>query len=108
MITHFIRERVCFCTQDVCGGKTVSNTKLENWTAKNKNVGGPKMDVVNRDEIKKAVKTTGQTDEMSDLLEVIQYIIIEALNNSEYRSFMVKRYLHNYIPQGTFGDVSDY
>lgn len=82
------------------GSNTVSSAKLERWT-KNKNIDGSKVGV-EKSEIRNSVKdATGKPEELSDLLEVIQYIIIDALNNSEYRSFMIKRFLHNYVRQGT-------
>lgn len=39
-------------------------------------------------------------DKVEDLIEVIQYVITNMFNNQEFRTFMIKRFLHNYVSQG--------
>lgn len=52
-------------------------------------------------DVKTNPKLAGNGD-IQDLLEVIQYVITDALNNKEFRQFMIKRFLHNYVPQSTY------
>ncbi|XP_025406692.1 uncharacterized protein LOC112680723 isoform X2 [Sipha flava] len=85
---------------DVCGSKSVSNKELNMWTVDNKDMGVPNMGI-QQDEIKNSLRKTGKLDELGDLLEVVQYIIVDSLNNSEFRSFMIKRFLHNYTSQAS-------
>ncbi|XP_025406691.1 uncharacterized protein LOC112680723 isoform X1 [Sipha flava] len=86
--------------KDVCGSKSVSNKELNMWTVDNKDMGVPNMGI-QQDEIKNSLRKTGKLDELGDLLEVVQYIIVDSLNNSEFRSFMIKRFLHNYTSQAS-------
>lgn len=39
-------------------------------------------------------------DKVEDLIEVIQYVITNTFNNQEFRTFMIKRFLHNYVSEG--------
>jgi len=78
----------------------VSDKKLKNWSEKNEDVN---KNVINLGKVNlkdnKELKKHG--NELKDLLEVIQYVITNAINNNEFRLFLVKRFLHNYVKQGT-------
>ncbi|XP_027846742.2 uncharacterized protein LOC114126898 [Aphis gossypii] len=82
--------------QDVRGGKTVTDKKLKNWTEKKKDIYNNEMDLgeVN---LKDNVKLKEHGNELQDLLEVIQYVITNTINNREFRMFLIKRFLHNYV-----------
>jgi len=77
----------------------VSEKKLKNWGQKNEEVSKKAINL-KKVNLKKNKGLNKHRDELEDLLEVIQYVITDAINNQEFRTFMIKRFLHNYIPQG--------
>lgn len=85
--------------QDVRGGKNVSEKKLNKWSANNGDVNKKDINLKNLS-LKKNKALNEHRHELQDLLEVIQYVITDAINNKEFRTFMIKRFLHNYVPQG--------
>lgn len=78
----------------------MSEQKLKNWGKKNEEVSKKEINL-KEVSLKKNKELNKYRDELEDLLEVIQYVITNAINNQEFRTFMIKRFLHNYIPQGT-------
>ncbi|NP_001155940.1 uncharacterized protein LOC100302326 precursor [Acyrthosiphon pisum] len=86
--------------QDVRGGKTVSEKKLNKWSAKNEDVNKEDINIRNLN-LKKNKALNKHRNKLQDLLEVIQYVITDAINNKEFRTFMIKRFLHNYVPQAS-------
>ncbi|KAL5243310.1 hypothetical protein ACI65C_010720 [Semiaphis heraclei] len=86
--------------QEADGGKTVSEQKLKNWGKKNEEVSKKEINL-KEVSLKKNKELNKYRDELEDLLEVIQYVITNAINNQEFRTFMIKRFLHNYIPQAS-------
>jgi len=77
----------------------VSEKKLNKWSAKNADVNQKDINIRNLN-LKKNKALQEHRNEIQDLLEVIQYVITDAINNKEFRTFMIKRFLHNYVPQG--------
>jgi len=78
----------------------VTDKKLSNWSQNKKDV--LKKDInLNKDNLNEIKELDKYRNELSDLLEVIQYVITNAINNQEFRTFMIKRFLRNYVPQGT-------
>lgn len=53
-------------------------------------------------DVKNDPKLVGKKDEMEGLIEVIQFVVTDSFNNDEFRMFIIKRFLHNYLPQGMF------
>ncbi|KAF0773476.1 ACYPI43360 protein [Aphis craccivora] len=88
--------------QDVRGGKTVTDKKLKNWTEKKGDVYDNQMNFGEVD-LKDNVELKKHGNELEDLLEVIQYVITNTINNREFRMFLIKRFLHNYVK-----DASEY
>ncbi|XP_060868952.1 uncharacterized protein LOC132943844 [Metopolophium dirhodum] len=86
--------------QGVHGGKNVSEKKLNKWSAKNEDVNQKDINIRNLN-LKKIKALKEHRNELQDLLEVIQYVITDAINNKEFRTFMIKRFLHNYVPQAS-------
>ncbi|CAI6345874.1 unnamed protein product [Macrosiphum euphorbiae] len=86
--------------QDVRGGKNVSQKKLNKWSANNGDVNKKDINLQNLN-LKKNKALNEHRHELQDLLEVIQYVITDAINNREFRTFMIKRFLHNYVPQAS-------
>lgn len=77
----------------------MSGKKLKRWTENNENL--KKKDInVEGVNLKKIKALNEHRNELKDLLKIIQYVITNSINNSEFRTFMIKRFLHNYIPQG--------
>jgi len=72
---------------------------LNKWIAKNEDVNKKDINIRNLN-LKKNKSLNEHRNELQDLLEVIQYVITDAMNNKEFRTFMIKRFLHNYVPQG--------
>lgn len=58
------------------------------------------MEKENLEPLKTDLKKSNPADELEKLIDVIQYVITNAINNREFRLFMTKRFLHNYVPQG--------
>jgi len=77
----------------------VTDKKLKNWTEKNGDIYNDEMNVEKVD-LKNNNKLKKYGDELGDLLEVIQYVITNTLNNKEFRMFLIKRFLHNYVKDG--------
>ncbi|KAL4130833.1 hypothetical protein QTP88_008212 [Uroleucon formosanum] len=86
--------------QDVRGGKTVSDKKLKRWTDNYKDPNKNNINIKGVN-LKKIKSLNEHRNELKDLLKIIQYVITNSINNSEFRTFMIKRFLHNYIPQVT-------
>lgn len=76
------------------GGKLVDEKKLDRWVGKTDNNMKFKKNNLN-------IKFDESKYNLGNLIEVIQYVIVDAVNTDEFHAFMVKRFLHNYIPQGT-------
>lgn len=79
----------------------MSENKLKKWSVDNNGLKKEDMNLGNIS-LKNNPDITNKGDEMTRLIEVIQYVISDAFNNEEFRMFMIKRFLHNYLPQGTF------
>lgn len=77
----------------------MTDKKLKNWTEKNGDIYNDEMNVEKVD-LKNNNKLKKYGDELGDLLEVIQYVITNTLNNKEFRMFLIKRFLHNYVKDG--------
>lgn len=94
---NLILNSVFLSMQDVNGGNNVSKKKLQKWdqTIKDMDRGSNFENI----DLKTNQKLPEKGD-LQDLLEVIQYVITDAFNNKEFRQFMIKRFLHNYVPQG--------
>lgn len=88
----------CLYVQNVDGGKRVSEKKLANWSNKNKHKDDVSLKTV---DLKNNPEIVEQGNDLGDLLAVIQYIITDVLNNNEFRQFIIKRFLHNSVPQST-------
>lgn len=97
---HFNVKFFCLRVQDVRGGKTVTDKKLKNWTEKKEDVYNDNMKLGEVD-LKNNAKLKKYGNELKDLLEVIQYVITNTINNREFRMFLIKRFLHNYVKDGT-------
>lgn len=78
----------------------MSDKKLKNWTDKNGDGVDNDKIVLEKINLKDNKHLMKQGDELKDLLEVIQFIITNSINNKEFRMFMIKRFLHNYVKQG--------
>ncbi|VVC31867.1 Hypothetical protein CINCED_3A010141 [Cinara cedri] len=88
--------------QYVNGGKKVTDKKLENWIEKkDKDNYEKKTSPYELDDLKSEPEIPKHGKELLDMLEVIQYIITDVFNNKEFRKFMIKRFLHNYVPHAT-------
>ncbi|XP_060840877.1 uncharacterized protein LOC132921722 [Rhopalosiphum padi] len=86
--------------QDVRGGKTVSEKKLKSWGLRNEDV--YKKDInFEKVSLKDNGNLTKHEKELGELLEVIQFVINNTINNHEFRMFLIKRFLHNYVKQAT-------
>lgn len=90
------------CLQDtVDGDKSVSNKKMKQWS--------DESNILNKDDInigavdvKNNPELAEKGGEMERLIEVIQFVVTDAFNTDEFRKFIIKRFLHNYLPQGKF------
>jgi len=78
----------------------VTDKKLKNWTEKKGDVYDNQMNFGEVD-LKDNVELKKHGNELEDLLEVIQYVITNTINNREFRMFLIKRFLHNYVKDGT-------
>lgn len=78
----------------------MSDKKLQNWGKGNADINKKTINL-RRINLKKNDQLQKRGHELRDLLEVIQYVITDAINNQEFRTFLIKRFLHNYVPQGT-------
>jgi len=78
----------------------VTDKKLKNWTEKNEDVYNDQMNF-GKVNLKDNVELKEHGNELKDLLEVIQYVITNTINNREFRMFLIKRFLHNYVKDGT-------
>jgi len=79
----------------------VSEKKLKRWSERNDEDVNKNDISFSKTSFKKNKALKKHRNELGDLLEVIQYVITDAVNNREFRTFMIKRFLHNYVPQGT-------
>lgn len=78
----------------------MTDKKLKNWTEKNEDVYNDQMNF-GKVNLKDNVELKEHGNELKDLLEVIQYVITNTINNREFRMFLIKRFLHNYVKDGT-------
>lgn len=78
----------------------MTDKKLKNWTEKKGDVYDNQMNFGEVD-LKDNVELKKHGNELEDLLEVIQYVITNTINNREFRMFLIKRFLHNYVKDGT-------
>lgn len=77
----------------------MSDKKLKRWTDNYKDPNKNNINIKGVN-LKKIKSLNEHRNELKDLLKIIQYVITNSINNSEFRTFMIKRFLHNYIPQG--------
>lgn len=77
----------------------MTDKKLKNWTEKKGDVYNDQMNLGGVD-LKDNVELKKHGNELEDLLEVIQYVITNTINNREFRMFLIKRFLHNYVKDG--------
>ncbi|XP_025200818.1 uncharacterized protein LOC112598534 [Melanaphis sacchari] len=86
--------------QDVRGGKTVSDKKLKKWSEKNGDIHNDGMNF-KKVNLNDNAQLKERGNELEDLLEVIQYVITNSINDKEFRMFLIKRFLHNYVKQAS-------
>lgn len=74
---------------------------MEKWSNNNDTLNNEKINIEAVD-VKNNPELAEQGKEIEDLIEVIQFVVTDSFNNDEFRTFMIKRFLHNYLPQGMF------
>ncbi|XP_050424194.1 uncharacterized protein LOC126835567 [Adelges cooleyi] len=82
----------------------VEDKKVDNWNKKRPVNNELKMGNVDIDRVTSNIKAQDpnisySNNGLKDLLQIIQYVVVDVFNNTEFRTFMTKRFLHNYVRQ---------
>ena len=75
----------------------MTEKKLKSWSENNVNDEENNLKRINLKKNKDII----ESNISKKLINIIQYVVTNTFNNSEFRTFLIKRFLHNYVRQGT-------